>query len=340
MEGLKVTILPPGAFGMAMAVPFLANGNEVTLGFRTWEKADQFIGTRQSKRLQGITFPQNLRATANLEKAVESADLVVVATTSRFLRNFYSECIMPYRKKDALLLSVIKGLEEDTNYRPSEVILDLDPEVVPRLAVLSGPNFAIDIAMGLPAATVIASENPETSVEIAKACHSRNFRVYKGDDPVGVEMGGALKNIIAIAAGVNDGLKIGESARAGLIQRGIIEITRLGIASGGREETLMGLSGSGDLWMTATSYKSRSHQAGVDLALGKTPEELINSGKTIEGFHTAKVAVELARQYNLEVPICDAVYQVLYLRLSIEEAIGELLGRTPAYENGGIQLSR
>lgn len=338
MERLNVTILPAGAFGMAMAMPFLANGNEVTLGFRNWEKAEQFRATRQSERLPEVTFPKNLKVTANLEQAVGSADLVVVVTPSRFLRPFYSEWITPYRKKDALLLSVIKGVEEDTNLRPSEVIVNLDPEIAPNLAVLGGPNFAIDLAMGLPAATVIASECSKTAEKIAEACHSKAFRVYRGNDVVGVELGGALKNVIAFAAGVSDGLRKGESARAGLIQRGVIEMTRLGCTLGGREETLMGLSGSGDLWMTATSYKSRNHWAGVELALGKPLEEIINSGKTIEGIHTAKVAVELARQNDVEVPISDAVYQVAYNGILVEEAITQLLGRTPAYENGSMQF--
>lgn len=336
---LNVLVTPPGAFGMAMAMPFLANNNEVTLGFRSWGKAEQFRATHQSERLTGVTFPKNLKVTANLEQAVGSADLVVVATPSRFLRPFYSEWITPYRRKDALLLSVIKGLEEDTNLRPSEVIVNLDPEIALSLAVLGGPNFAIDIAMGLPAATVIASENLETSEEIAKACHSRAFRVYRGNDVAGVELGGALKNVIAVAAGVSDGLRKGESARAGLIQRGVVEMTRLGCILGGKEETLMGLSGSGDLWMTATSYKSRNHWAGVELALGRPLEEIINSGKTIEGIHTAKVAVELARQNDVEVPISDAVYQVAYNRILVEEAITQLLDRAPAHENGSMQLS-
>lgn len=333
--------MPPGAFGMAMAVPFLANDNEVTLGFRSWERAEQFRATHQSERLIGVTFPKNLKVTANLEQAVESAHLVVVATPSRYLRPFYSEWIMPYRRKDSLVLSVIKGLEEDTNLRPSEVIINLDPEIAPNLAVLGGPNFAIDLAMGLPAATVIASQCSKTAEKIAETCHSRAFRVYRGDDVAGVELGGALKNVIAFAAGVSDGLRKGESARAGLIQRGVVEMTRLGCILGGREETLMGLSGSGDLWMTATSYKSRNHWAGVEFALGKTLEEIINSGKTIEGIHTAKVAVELARQNYVEVPISDAVYQVAYNnRILVEEAIAQLLGRAPAYENGSMQLSR
>lgn len=335
MERFKVTILPPGAFGMAMAMPFLANDNEVTLGFRNGEKAEQFRTTHQSERLTGVTFPKNLKVTTNLEQAVGSADLVVVATPSRFLRPFYSEWIMPYRRKDAFLLSVIKGLE-DTNLRPSEVIVNLDPEIAPNLAVLGGPNFAIDLAMGLPVATVIASQCSKTVEKIAEACHNRAFRVYRGNDVAGVELGGALKNVIAFAAGVSDGLRKGESARAGLIQRGVVEMTRLGCTLGGREETLMGLSGSGDLWMTATSDKSRNHWAGVEFALGRPIEEIINSGKTIEGIHTAKVVVELARQNGVEVPISDAVYRVAYNRILVEEAIIQLLGRAPAYENGSM----
>ncbi len=337
MERLKVAVLPPGAFGMAMAVPLLANEHDVTLGFRSWEKAEQFKRSHQSDRLPGVSLPANLRVTGSLEKAVENADLVVVATPSRQLESFYSEYIRPNLRKNALLLCVTKGLYN--NLRPSEVITGLDPEVAPRLAVSSGPTFAQDVAMGLPAATVIASERAETVEKIAEIYHSRVFRVYKGDDVVGVEMGGALKNVIAVAAGICDGLRKGESGRAALIQRGWLETARLAITQGARWETLVGLSGMGDLMLTCTSYKSRNHQAGVDLVLGKTPEELISSDKTIEGFDTAKVAVQLAKQHQLEVPICDSIYQVVFCGMSIEEVINQLLDRPSMYENGDRVLN-
>lgn len=340
MERLNVLITPPGRFGLAMAVPFAFNNHDVTLGFRSNAKADTFDRTHKDERLPGIEFPADLRVSSDFKSCIPAADIVVLAVPSDVLRQFYLRSIMPYLRQDALLLCLTKGWEEGTNLPASEVILDLHPEVKPRLSILAGPNFAQEMAQGLPMATVIASMEspvegkPSAAEQVVQALSNRPLlRAYSSNDVRGVEIGSGLKNVIAIAAGISDGLGKKESARASLITRGFFELVSVGIRLGGGIETLNGLSGQGDLWLTATSYQSRNHWAGVELARGKTLKDLQNSGKTIEGINTSKVMVELADKYNLEAPICRSVYKILFENLIVEEAARQLMGRTPTSEN-------
>lgn len=219
--------------------------------------------------------------------------------------------------------------------RPSEVISYTDPSVVRYLAVLSGPNFALEIAQELPFVTVIAAEDPrlaEGMVDIFSL--TPEYRIYPSKDVAGVELGGTFKNIMAIAAGINDGLGYGENARAALIKRGELEIVRLGVALGGEKETLMGISGSADLWMTCTSKQSRNHEFGVQIGQGKNPTELLESGETVEGYYTAKVAWEFVREYDIKAPITKLVYCVLHKGMGVAEAVRQLQEREPVYEDG------
>lgn len=335
-EKLRVAIIPAnGAFGTAMSVPFVANGHEVTLAFRSEKKAQAFGETRQIERLLGVTFPDSIGFTANTAKAVEEADLLLLAAPASFLKDYYEEEVMPFIREDTRLLCLTKGLVKIENryLRPSELISDLDPRVARRIAVLSGPNFAGEIARSLPFGTVIASEQLENAEFLARVLR-KQIRVYPSNDVIGTELGGAFKNVIAIAAGVNDGRGLGENARSLLIERGVVEVIRLGVASGGRIETLRGLSGAADLWMTGTSRQSRNHEFGYELGQGKDLEELKKTSGTVEGVDTVKVAVELARQYKVETPIMDAVYNVLYEGATIDEAMEQLLKREPTYEDG------
>lgn len=343
MERLKIVIVPArGAFGTALSVPLCNSGHEVTLVFRDEEKARLFGETRQVDRLPGSKFSANIGFTADAEQAVRNADLVILAAPTRFLRTSYEEKIMPFKREETNILSVAKGLVkiEDRYLRPSEVISMSDPKVARRIIVLSGPNFAREIAQGLPFVSVAASEETALAEYIVNSVFGLNpkSRIYPSDDVIGVELGGAFKNVIAIAAGISDGRHYGENARAALIIRGEEEIVRLGMALGGREETLRGVAGSADLWLTCMSEKSRNHEYGERISYGEDPQKVLDEfsqdEKTVEGYDTTKVAWELAREHGVRTPITDAVYSVLHCGASIEDAIKQLLGRERVYENG------
>ncbi len=342
-ERPKVVIAPAGgAFGTALSVPIAASGCEVTLAFRDDDKARVFGETHQIDRLPGVVFPDRINFTANTAQAAREADLIFVATPMRFLESYYAEQIRPFRKSDTLVVSPIKGITEvgDKYLRPTEVMINLDPGIARHIAVLSGPNFAREVARGLPVMTVIASEDGRLAEELVKRFASNPwFRTYASADMAGVELGGAFKNVIAIAAGVCDGRQFGESARAALIERGKKEIISLGMVLGGQRETLAeGLSGDADLWMTCTSKQSRNHEYGERIGQGGDPIEVLqdfqNERKTVEGFETARVAYELAKNYGIETPIIDSVYNLLHRGIRLDDVIRELMTRKRVYENG------
>ncbi|MBI4038513.1 NAD(P)-dependent glycerol-3-phosphate dehydrogenase [Candidatus Daviesbacteria bacterium] len=337
MERLKVAILPAGgAFGTAMSIPISANGHEVTLVFRDEDKAQMFGATRQIGRLPGVIFPESIGFISDTAEAVKDADLLVLATPARYLASYYLEQIQPNIGEDTIILCSTKGLVEvDGQYlRPSEVISHFDPKAAQRTAILSGPNFAKEIAQSLPFMTVIASQNPSLAEKMVDIFNlTSQIRIYPSDDLAGVEFGGAFKNTIAIAAGVSDGRQYGENARTGLISRGKAEIARLVQALGGRRETVTeGLVGA-DLWMSCTSNQSRNHKFGKKIGRGEDPQELLQS-QTVEGYYTARIAFKLARRHRIETPIIDAVYEVLYNGVTVDEAIRQLQERKPVYEDG------
>lgn len=339
MERLKVAILPAGgAFGTALSVPLFANGHNIVLVFRSEKKAEVFGQTHQIERLKGVTFPKQIHFTADVAEAVGKANLLILASPARYLeKNYLTVRKSNGENTDLFLLLVTKGLiKKDGLYlRPSELIAKLDPDSSKRTAVLSGPNFAWDVARNLPFASVIASQNTDLVERVVNLFQATPYvRMYASNDLPGVEYGGAFKNVIAIAAGVSDGLNKGESARTALVARGANEIVNLAVALGGKRETVMGLSGIGDLWMTSVSLNSRNHQFGEALGQGVSLEQLLNSGITYEGYDTCKVAWELARQYEIRTPIIDAVYGVLYQGATIDQAVKELLDRKPVYEDG------
>ena len=340
VEKLNVVIAPAGgAFGSAISIPLLANGHEVTLAFRSEEKAQRFRESRrlEEERLKGFVFPEDIRVTSDTAEAVRNADLVVLATPARFIETYYPVNIQPFRKPDTNVLIPSKGLVKIENkyLRPSEVVSYFDPSATRHRVVLSGPNFAAEIARGLPFVTVIAAEDPRLAEEMVDIFSlTPQYRIYPSEDVAGVELGGAFKNVIAIAAGISDGLEYGENARAALIKRGALEIVRLGVALGGQKDTLTGISGDADLWMTCVSSQSRNHQFGVQIGQGKTPAELLRSGQTVEGYYTVKVAWEFVREYDVKAPITKLVYCVLHKGMEVAEAVKQLQEREPVYEDG------
>lgn len=325
---LNISILPAGAWGTALAVPLSDNGHNVKFYFRHQEDANNFNKEKENtKRLPKIKFNGLVSSTSDLEKAVSDADILVLSCDSAHVRNFFSQ-VKPFLNGKTKILCVSKGIEEDTNLCMSDVLQEVDPEIGSRLAVLSGPNFAVEVGKRLPTLTVIASEKKEVAKELQKVFSSEHFRVYTQDDVMGVELGGALKNVIAIGVGIGDGLGYGENSRAALITRGIAEMIKLGVEMGADELTFAGLSGMGDLILTCTSGKSRNHNAGLRIGRGTDPRELIKSDETIEGLLTVKAAHEIAKKKNIELPIMEMVYKIVYEGLKPRE------GFPTAYEVG------
>ncbi len=333
---LNIATLPAGTWGAAFSKIAAEAGHNVRMLLRDTVDYQTFLDSRQYlRRLPGIEFPENVTATNSAQATLEGADVVVLAPPSKFLRSSYRE-IREENPQGVPIILLTKGLERDTNKTGSQVLEDEEPGISQRLAVLSGPNFAEEAAAGLPMATTLASSNFPLAERLQHDFSSPTFRIYAQNDVLGVELGGAIKNVVAFAAGIGDGLKRGESARAALIDRGLIEVIKFVTSVGGKPETLMGLSGVGDLILTCTSDLSRNHQAGKELAEGKiTPQDLFtDKERTVEALYTVRAVVELARAHDIEVPIAKAVYMVLYEKLSIEKAYISLMGRPLVHENG------
>lgn len=317
-----VAVLPAGQMGTILAMLAAENGHIVRLWCRSDEKSEVFNKSHQNDRLPGVTLPENIHVTSSLEEVVWDADAVILAPPSRFMRELFS-AVRPFVSSKYRILSATKGLEEGTNFRMSQVIGEYDSTIRDRLAVLSGPNFATEIAKHLPAATFIASEDEETRSTLCALLYRPYFRVYQSDDVIGTELGGALKNPIAIAAGITDGLGLGDNARAGLISRGLAEMIRFGIKFGGRRETFDDLPGIGDLVDSCTSKLSRNYRAGLLIARG----EPLEPNTLYEGFYTAKAVVEKAEEFGIEMPITQKVKEVVYDGLKPRDAARQLMER-------------
>ncbi len=281
--------------------------------------------------LPGALLPANVFPTHSLETAVSGSDLILSVMPSHVVREVYEEMV-PWLTPTMRLVSATKGLESGSLLRMSEVIRAVVGDSY-RIAVLSGPSFAKEVAAGKPTAVVAASEDTATAREIQSVFSGPTFRVYAGDDPTGVEIGGALKNVIAIGAGICDGLGAGHNAVAALITRGLAELTRLAVAAGGRTETLAGLAGLGDLVLTCTGDLSRNRKVGLQLAAGKALGSIISSTPMVaEGVGTTSVALRLAERYAVEMPITAEMYAVLNEGIAPADAIRRLMGRTPRGE--------
>jgi glycerol-3-phosphate dehydrogenase (NAD(P)+) len=318
----RVAVIGSTSWGTTLAVLLARNGAGVTLWARTSEEAETLQTKRESPRRPGLQFPESLNVSAD-SAAISDAELVVLGVTSSSLRTNL-ERVASHILLSATVLSAVKGVEPETGLRMSEIIASsgVDAE---RLVVLSGPNFAGEIASGLPAATVVAG--PDAAM-VQALLTGPAFRVYSSDDVTGVELGGALKNVVAIACGISDGLGYGENAKAALITRALAEITRLGVAAGARPLTFLGLAGMGDLILTCESDISRNRRLGLALAKGVSVEDATAGiDGVVEGAVTARAVPVLARKYGVELPICAGLYAVLYEGLSPEKAVRELMAR-------------
>jgi glycerol-3-phosphate dehydrogenase (NAD(P)+) len=325
----RAAVLGAGAWGTALAKVLSDKGEKVALLARRPELASAIARARENERyLPGVPLAPELEVTADLGEALRGASLVVLAVPSHALREAVSTVsgLLPV---GAPIVTATKGIENDSLMLMHEVILDvLGPAFDQRIAVLSGPSFAHEVGVGLPTAIVVASNSSSVAEDVQQRFANDRLRVYTSDDPIGVELGGALKNVIAIAAGACDGLGYGHNSRAALITRGLAEIVRLSMAKGGNALTLAGLAGLGDLVLTCTGELSRNRTVGFELGRGRTlPEVLAGLGHVAEGVKTAKSAYDLGRKCNVEMPITTEVYQVLYEGKSPKQAVSDLMGR-------------
>ena len=328
---MKLAVLGAGAWGTAISIS-LARHHSLVLWARDAQQAREIAATRTNQRyLPGFSVPDAIAVTAELAAALDACDVILAATTTAGLRPTLKR--LAAAGNTAPLVWLCKGFEAEPAQLPHRIAAAELPPALPR-AVLSGPSFAAEIARGLPAALTLASHDPDFAARIVRELHSNALRIYSSDDVTGVEVAGALKNVMAIAAGISDGLGLGFNARAALITRGLAEITRLGLKLGGRPATFMGLAGAGDLILTCTGDLSRNRNVGLQLARNvPLPEVLRSLGHVAEGVPTARAADRLARELGVDMPITRAVCRVLDGNVPALEAVQELLQRDPKPEH-------
>ncbi len=327
-----LAIIGGGSWGTALSRALAPRFGEVRLWIREKDLAERVRATRiNDVFLPGFSLADNVLPSHSLQACVAGADILLSVMPSHVVREVYEE-ISPLLTPTTRLVSATKGLESGSLLRMSEVIRAVVGDAS-RIAVLSGPSFASEVAAGRPTAVVAASEDMATATEIQNGFSGPTFRVYAGNDPVGVEIGGALKNVIAIGAGICEGLGMGHNAVAALITRGLAELTRLAVASGGKPETLSGLAGLGDLVLTCTGDLSRNRNVGLQLAAGNTLDAIVSSTQMIaEGVKTTSVAIQLAERFSVEMPITAEMHAVLNEGRTPAEALRRLMGRTPKGE--------
>lgn len=327
----SVFIIGSGSFGTAMAVCLCKNGCDVTVWARNEKKAQELSEKHiNEKYLPGIKIPESVSFTGKIELC-KNFDIIIIATPSHTVREI-SKMICPYICDGKIIVSISKGFDEEKYMRLSEVIEEEIPNAV--VVAMSGPSHAEEVCRSLPTTNVVACKNSEVAKYVQKIFSSNTFRVYTTDDIVGVELGGALKNVIALCAGISDGLGYGDNTKAALMTRGMAEIIRLGVAMGAKRETFSGLSGIGDLIVTCTSMHSRNRRAGILIGQGKSLDMAQKEvGMVIEGVKTAKAVNYLSKKYNVEMPISKEAYKVLFENAPASECVINLMGRSVKEEN-------
>ena len=320
---MKIAVVGSGAWGTALAIHLHHNGHDVTMWTHDEKKVAPMEQTRLNPRLPGVTLPQGL-AISSSHNCVSGCPLVVIATPSFPIRQTCRK-ITPYLEADAVMVTVTKGLEEGTLLRMSQVVAQ---ETGKRVVVLTGPTHAEELAARIPTGCLAACEDRALAEMVQDVFMSDYFRIYTSADTVGAELGGALKNVIAMCAGATDGLGCGDNTKAMLMTRGLTEMARLGVSLGASKETFAGLAGVGDLIVTCTSMHSRNRRAGILIGQGVEVHAAMEQvGAVVEGYYAAKSAWALCRKQNVEMPILQAAYRVLYEGVSAEQAVLELLRR-------------
>jgi glycerol-3-phosphate dehydrogenase (NAD(P)+) len=328
-----IVVLGAGSWGTALAIQFARGGGPTVLWGRAEDEPQKLARERVNTRyLPGAQFPAALAIEPDLKKALGSGDDVVLVVPSSVLRAVLTE-IRPLLGPKARVAWASKGFELSTGKLPHQVAQEVLGEGVP-IAVLSGPTFAKEVGQGLPTAIAVASPDEGFARSLAERISSGGFRAYTQTDIVGVEIGGAVKNVLAIATGCSDGLGYGSNSRVFLITRGLAELMRLGVALGAKRETLMGLAGLGDLVLTCTDDQSRNRRFGRALAAGKPVDEAIAEiGQVVEGYHAARAVHEVAAKHGVEMPICGYVYDVLHRKVPLKDVVGSMLSRAVTPEN-------
>lgn len=329
----KVSVIGTTSWGTTLAIIAANNANQVTLWARTEKESNSLTLHRQNSRfLPGNRFPKTLNVSSSLLD-LSDTEIVILAVPSVTLRSNL-QLIKAYLPSECILVSAVKGLEIDSGKRMSQLIQEECPSKLhPNITALSGPNLALEIIEGKPSSTVVASSNADAALKVQSALTSNMFRVYTNNDIIGVELGGALKNIIAIGAGICDGLGYGNNTKAAFITRGLAEISRLGLAAGAQPVTLSGLAGMGDLIATCSSKLSRNRHVGQELAEGKTLYEIRAAMANVaEGINTTQAAMCLANRMKIEMPITSFTYKILFEKMSVKQAILELMDRAVSPE--------
>lgn len=327
---MKIAILGAGAWGTALAINLSAN-HQVTLWTRDQNQLAELVALRVNQRyLPDLFLPDSLKLTSELDLAIKNAEFVLIAVPVAGLRELLQK-ISAINKTLPIILGC-KGFEAQSSLLPHQIVHEVYSKTAP-CGILSGPSFAQEVAQGLPTALTLASDDNKFFRDIIKAIHTACLRIYSSNDVIGVETGGAIKNVIAIATGISDGLKLGNNARAALITRGLAEITRLGVALGGCRETFMGLAGIGDLILTCTGDMSRNRRVGMMLAAGQLlPDILQKIGHVAEGVHTAREAERMSRHFKIEMPVTQGVCSIIYEEVPAEIVVKKILEREPKTE--------
>lgn len=327
----KIGLIGAGSWGTALSKLAADNGHEVTVWSIVKEEIEMLKEHHEHlNKLPGVKLPESIVYTTELKEAITGMDLCILAVPSPFTRNT-AKLMSPFVKENQIIVNVAKGVEEKTLMTLSEIIEEEIPQA--DVAVLSGPSHAEEVGRGLPTTIVAGAKSKETAEYIQNLLMSEVFRVYTSPDILGIELGAALKNVIALAAGIADGLGCGDNTKAALITRGITEIGRLGLAMGAKLETFCGLSGIGDLIVTCASMHSRNRRAGILIGQGKTMEEAVEEVKqVVEGVYSAKAAMGLAKKYGIEMPIIEQVNLVLFEGRPAKQALKELMLRDKKIE--------
>lgn len=332
----EVSVIGAGSWGIALALLLAKNGNKVTVWSIVKEEIDMLNEKREHvDKLPGVPLPLDMVFTTDLEEAINDKEVMVLAVPSVFTRGTANK-MKPFVKEGQIIVNVGKGIEESTLMTLSEIIEEEIPQA--NVAVLSGPSHAEEVGRGVPTTIVVGAKTEETAEYLQNMFMNDVFRVYTSSDILGMELGGSLKNVVALAAGIADGLGYGDNTKAALITRGIAEIARLGAAMGGQAETFYGLTGIGDLIVTCASVHSRNRRAGVLMGQGKTMDEAMKEVKmVVEGVYSAKAAMLLAEKYNVSMPIIEQVNKVLFENKAADEAVKDLMFRDKTVENAVVK---
>lgn len=327
---MKITVLGSGGWGTALSLLLLDNGNDVTLWSFLEKEAQVLKETRENPMLKGVPLPEALKITNSMDTLTDS-ELVVLATPSFAVRETARKA-RPLLREDAVVVSVAKGIEKDTALCLTQIIEE-ELQGKGRVVALSGPSHAEEVGRRVPTGCVAASRDMAAAELVQDVFMSPRFRVYTNSDVLGVELGAALKNVLALCCGVSDGMGLGDNTKALLMTRGMTEMARLGVALGGRKETFAGLSGMGDLIVTCTSMHSRNRRCGILIGQGKNVQEAMKEvGATVEGYYAALSAHQLAEKAGVEMPICQSAYRVLYEGQDVREVVDALMNRNKKRE--------